>query len=116
MDRERYWGAAKKYARRHCGYSLSALRACVPIALSQTRDELPPELRESEALPVAPIFKQRRWARISRQYMIEYGKGNSGDAVVRAVDAQRSARHRDTSDPRQRQAEARAEELAFAGL
>jgi hypothetical protein len=32
------WGAAKKYARRHCGYTISALRACVPIALSQTLD------------------------------------------------------------------------------
>ena len=30
---ERYWGAAKKYARRHCGYTLVALRVCVPIAL-----------------------------------------------------------------------------------
>ena len=42
---ERYWGAAKKYARRHCGYSLPALRMCVAIALSQTLDELPAELR-----------------------------------------------------------------------
>ena len=46
--------------------------------------------------------------------MIEYGKGESGDAVVRAVTQQRSARHRDTSDARSRQAEARMEALAFA--
>ena len=115
---ERYWGAAKKYARRHCGYTLSALRVCVPIALSQTRDELPEELRTSADLPVSPLFKQRRWARISRQFMIEYRKGESGDAVVRAVAAQRSQRgqkrHRDTNDARSRQVEARMEEVAFS--
>ena len=111
---ERYWGAGKKYARRHCGYSLIALRECVPIALSQTRAELPAELRSSPDLPVAPLFKQRRWARISHQYMIEYGKGESGSAVVRAVAAKRSTRHRDTSDRRMRQAEAAMEEAAFA--
>ena len=38
---ERYWGAAKKYARRHCSYTLVGLRACVPIALSQTLAEEP---------------------------------------------------------------------------
>jgi hypothetical protein len=86
----------------------------VPIALSQTRAELPEELRLHDDLPVSPLFKIRRWFRISWQYAAEYRKGESGDAVVRAVAAQRSSRHRDTSDPRARQAEARMEELAFA--
>ena len=38
---ERYWGAAKKYARRHCSYTIVGLRECVPIALSQTLEEAP---------------------------------------------------------------------------
>ena len=113
---ERYWGAAKKYARRHCSYSLSGLRAIVPIALSQSLDELPEELRNKPDLPVSPLFKQRRWARISWQYAIEYRKGESGDAVFKAVMAQRSKRHRDTSDARSRQAEARMEAAAFAAM
>ena len=113
---ERYWGAAKKYARRHCSYSLSGLRTIVPIALSQSLDELPEELRNKPDLPVSPLFKQRRWARISWQYCIEYRKGESGDAVFKAVMAQRSKRHRDTSDARSRQAEARMEAAAFAAM
>ena len=69
----------------------------MPIALSQTLEEVPEELREAQHvwLPVSPIFKQRRWARISRQYMAEYRKGVRGNAVVRAVAAQRSKRHKD---------------------
>ena len=38
---ERYWGAGKKYARRHCSYTIVGLRECVPIALSQTLAEAP---------------------------------------------------------------------------
>ena len=71
------------------------------------------ELHSSEYLPVSPIYKQRRWARISRQYMIEYRKGERGDAVVRAVAAQRSKRHKDMT--RDRQVEAVMEAKAFAG-
>ena len=104
---------AKKYARRHCGYSLVALRACVPIALSQTCEELPEELRMSPDLPVSPLFKQRRWARVSWRYAAEYRKGERGNAVVWAVARQSSKRHRDTNDPRARQAEAEMEALAF---
>ena len=48
---ERYWGAVKKYCRRHCGYSLPALIKCLPIALSQTLEELPEELRDDPNLP-----------------------------------------------------------------
>ena len=110
---ERYWGASKKYARRHCGYTLVALRACIPVALSQSLDELPEELRASPDLPVSPLFKMRRWARVSWRYMAEYRKGASGNAVVRAVAEQSSKRHRDTSDPRARQAEAAMEAAAF---
>ena len=46
--------------------------------------------------------------------MAEYRKGESGDAVVRAVAAQRSKRHRDTSDSRSRRVEATMEAKAFA--
>ena len=111
---ERYWGAVKKYCRRHCGYSLPALIKCLPIALSQTLEELPEELRDDPNLPVAPLFKQRRWARVSWQYFIEYAKGTAADKVVTAVAALRTKRHRDTSDPRLRQAEAAMEAAAFA--
>ena len=48
--------------------------------------------------------------------MIEYRKGASGNAVVRAVAQQRSPRNRDTSDPRARQAEAAMEAAAFAAM
>ena len=74
---ERYWGAAKKYARKHCAYTLVALRTMIPIALSQSPDEVPEELRSSPDLPVVPLFKQRRHARISLQYCSEYLKGES---------------------------------------
>ena len=60
------------------------------------------------------LLTRRRWARISWQYMAEYRKGESGDAVVRAVAAQRSKRHRDTSDSRSRRVEATMEAKAFA--
>jgi hypothetical protein len=46
---------------------------------------------------------------ISWRYAAEYRKGESGNAVVRAVAQQCSKRHRDTSDPRARQAEAAME-------
>jgi transposase len=112
---ERYWGAGKKYARRHCSYSLVGLREVVPIALSQTREELPEELRSRDDLPVSPIFKQRRWWRISWQFAAEYRKGARAAEAVRAVAEQRTKRHRDTNDGRSRQAEAAMEALAFAG-
>ena len=76
--------------------------------------EVPEELRGSEFLPVAPIFKQRRWARISHQYRIEYRKGASCDEAVRKVTEQRSKRHLDPNDPRSRQVEAAMEAKAFA--
>ena len=77
-------------------------------------DPMPEDLRTSEhvLLPVSPIFKhERRWARISRQYMAVYRKGVRGDAVVRAVAAQRSGRHKDMT--RERRVEAVMEAKAF---
>ena len=75
--------------------------------------QVPEEQRASTYLVlVSPLFKQRRWARISWQYIIEYVKGVSGLQVVKNVAEQRSSRHRDTS--RSRQAEAAMEAAAFA--
>ena len=57
---ERYWGATKEYLRKHCTYSVPGLRALLPIALSQSMDEVPEDMRDDRELPVSPIFKQRR--------------------------------------------------------
>lgn len=111
---ERYWGATKKYTRKHCNYTLAGLRAVVPLGLSQTLDEIPEEMRDVShwELPVSPVRKQRRWARISLQWASEYRKcpRSSVSAIVQAVNAQRSSRHRDTA--RMRPAEAEMEEKA----
>jgi len=113
---ERYWGATKDYLRKHCTYSLPGLRSALPIALSQALDELPADMRDGTdcELPVSPIFKQRRWARISWQYMAEYRKRLDCNEAVRAVAAQRSSRHRDMNDARARPAEAAM--AAYAGF
>lgn len=104
---ERLWGAAKQYTRAHCLYTLPGLRETVPIALSQDIGDLPEHLQASPELPVAPLFKQRRWARVSRQYMIEYGKGQDANKAIQMVKSMRtSKRHRDTNDSRSRQVEA----------
>ena len=89
------------------------VRDTVPISLSQDKSDLPAHLADREDLPVAPLYLQRRWARISRQYMAEYRKGADGCAAIQAVKALRSKRHRDTSDPRSRQVE--AEMAALSG-
>ena len=111
---ERYWGSAKKWLRRHCSYSLPGLRANLPIALSQSLEDLSVESRESVDLPVSPLLKMRRWFRISWQYAGEYRKGSECAEVVRALAAMRSKRHRDTSVRRARQAEAAMEAAAMA--
>ena len=93
--------------------SARGLRETVPISMSQDKSDLPAHLASREDLPVAPLYLQRRWARISRQYMAEYRKGADGCAAIHAVKALRSKRHRDTSDPRSRQVE--AEMAALSG-
>ena len=113
---ERYWGAAKKYLRRHCSYSLPGLRAVLPVALSQSLEDLPADIRSSADLPVSPLLKIRRWFRISWQYAAEYRKGSDCAEVVSAMAAHRSKRHRDTSVRRARQAEAAMEDAAMAGM
>ena len=52
-------------------YALQGLREVVPISLSQNIDELPGHLQQQhgDELPVSPLYMQRCWARISRQYM-----------------------------------------------
>lgn len=82
---ERFWGASKMYCRTHCLYTIAGLRETVPISLSQDLSDIPQHLKESEDFPVANIFEQRRWARISRQYMREYRKGINACAAVQAV-------------------------------
>ena len=67
---ERYWGAAKAYTRKHCLYTLPGLRETVPLALSQYLADV-----SDGGAPVASVYLQRRWARISRQFMREYRKG-----------------------------------------
>ena len=50
-------------------------------------------------LPVADIQMQRRWARISRQYMAEYRKGADACDALKAVAKQRNTnRHRDVGN------------------
>ncbi|KAL3892813.1 MAG: hypothetical protein SGPRY_014761, partial [Prymnesium sp.] len=110
---ERSWGASKQYTRRHCLYTLAGLRETVPLSLTQDLDELPEHLRNNEDLPVLPLFKQRRHARISRQFMREYLKGSDACDALKAIQEQRSTRHRDNSDSRSRQIEVHMAMLAF---
>ena len=113
---ERYWGASKRYCRKHCGYTLVALRATVPIALSQSLDELPADLRGSPGLPACPIYQQRRHARISWRYFVEYLKGVGCCEAIKIVAQKATKRHRDMNDRRAQQAEAAAEAAATAAL
>ena len=58
---ERYWGAAKKYARENCNYSWSSLQRVVPAAL--------------ESVDITTI---RKFARKAWRYMDLYRKGITG--------------------------------------
>jgi hypothetical protein len=98
---ERYWGAAKVYTRNHCLYTLPGLRETVPFALSQDLTDVPPG-----ADPVASIYLQRRWARISRQYAREYLKGSDASEAIKAVAMKRSSCHLDPNDRRAGRVEA----------
>lgn len=96
-------------------YSLQGLRETVPLSLSQSIDELPSHMRHDENLPACPVLMQRRFARISRQYMTEYRRGADACEAIRAVMECRTklhARHRDTSDRRSRQVESQVATLA----
>ena len=103
---ERMWGASKQYVRKHCLYTLPGLRETVPISLSQDLADVPAHLATCEECPVSPLFKQRRWCRVSRRFMAEYRKGKDACSAILAVKQQISKRHRDTSDARSRQVEA----------
>ena len=70
-------------------------------------------MSDDPELPVVSLFKQRRFARISHQYRKEYLKGSHAVEAIANVASQRTQkRHRDTSDPRSRQLEARMAEKA----
>ena len=104
---ERLWGASKAYTRRHCLYTLPGLRETVPTSLTQDLSKLPLHLANQSDLPVAPLFLQRRWARISRQFMAAYRREANGADAIKSVKSQRtSKRHRDPNDKRSKQVEA----------
>lgn len=89
---EQYWGTSKKrYAQSHCPYTLTGLRETVPVSLSQYLNDIPNHLLGKENLQVAPLFLQRRRARMTRQHMVEYMKGSA------ACDASKAAAHLETS-------------------
>jgi hypothetical protein len=77
------------------------LRETVPLALSQDPWDVP-----ADGEPVAPIYLQRRWARISRQFMHEYLKGAKACEAIQLVARMRSTRHRDPNDRRSARVEA----------
>ena len=110
------WGAAKQYARTHCAYSLAGLRRTIPLALSQSLDEIPEDMRSDPELPVSPLLKQRRHSLISEQYAAEYLSGANCCEAVIAVATHRSKRHRDMRDRRARRAEAAMEAKVMVHL
>lgn len=59
----------------HCLYTLPGLREIVPLSISQDLSDLPTWAADMEDVPVMTVYLQRRWARISRQYMEEYRRG-----------------------------------------
>ena len=68
-------------------------------------------------LPVADILMQRKWARISRQYMAEYRKGADASEAMKAVALQRNTnRRRDVGNRNAKVRLLEAEMDAAAGL
>jgi hypothetical protein len=108
---ERMWGAAKAYARTHCLYTIPGLRETVPLALSQDLTDVP-----ADGAPVSPLYLQRRWARISRQFGIEYLKGADVCEVMGLVAQKRSSRHRDPNDRRSAKVEAAMAAASGGGI
>ena len=94
---ERLWAAAKRYTRKHCLYTIQGLRATILLAFTQEIDDVPEHMREQDDLPVAPLLLQRKWARISWRYIVEYLKGADACEAIKMVIAQHAPRHRDTS-------------------
>ena len=100
---ERYWAAAKHYVRSNCLYTLAGLRETIPLGLSQDLSDVPVSMQDRTDLPVAPVLKQRRWARISWRYADKY---RNGADACEATEAVKSKRHHDTGDARMRKREA----------
>ena len=61
--------------------------------------DIPLWAESMDDVPVMPLFLQRRWARISRQYMRVYLQGADACEAIELVRGMRTnGRHRDTSD------------------
>jgi hypothetical protein len=72
---EMYWGAAKRYTRKHCNYSFKGLQSTIPKAL--------------DSVPIEAI---RRYAWMAFRYMDAYRKGLTVEAAERAVRQYKSHR------------------------
>ena len=72
---ERYWGAAKRYARENCNYSWSGLQCTVPAALESVN-----------------IITIRKFARKAWRYMDLYRKGITGKLAEYAAKKYKSHR------------------------
>jgi transposase len=72
---ERYWGAAKRYARENCNYSWSGLQCTVPAALESVN-----------------IIMIRKFARKAWRYMDLYRKGITGKLAEYAAKKYKSHR------------------------
>lgn len=85
----------------------SAARAATTDYGCPTISDIPAWAKDLDDVPVMPLYLQRRWARITRQYMQVYLKGANACQAINLVSAMRTdGRHRDTSDPRMRKSEA----------
>ena len=74
---------------------------------SQDLSDIPEWAKDFTDVPVMPLYLQRRWARITRQYIETYWKGADAVEAKKLVLAMRTeGRHRDTSDPRMIKVEA----------
>lgn len=76
---EMYWGASKRYTRRHCDYTFKGLQKTIPKALDSV-----------------PIESIRKYAWMAFRYMDAYRKGLTGLPAQQAVKKYKS--HRRVSD------------------